>query len=350
MLGQAVKATLWRAWRWALLDEGSTRPTALMRIGLGTMLWLKLADRFLVYSDSTVVEVVLAVSFHLATLGTVLGAFSRLSTAVVAVLGFAGYAGLGPFQEAVGWVSHNTHLLVSSSMLLALCPSGRSLSLDRWWALRRAERGGLPALPEVAPLWSVRLLGLLVASVYLSTVLNKTSELWLSGHHLQGVLALHYTGSALYNHRAYEGLVIVAALGVWLVELVLVFGLFVPRLRAPVAVAGVLLHGSFSMLFRVFTFSANMILLYLPLFPPAQVDALIDRLCPPGLTADSASVATPSPRLALRALLVVATLLGLLVAGPRLLEGVEASFLRPATLDQKERDRVEREEMQKWSG
>lgn len=347
-LSSSLRTLPGRAWRWALLEEGSTRPTALMRIGLGLMLWLRLADRFLIHADSSPRDVLLAVIFHLATLGTVLGAFTRLSTALVALLSFGGFAWMGPVWGAPGWGSHNIHLLVCSTMLLALCPAGRSLSLDRWWALKRAERGGPPPPSERAPLWSVRLLGVLVCTVYLSTALDKTGEVWLSGHRLQAVIAEHYTGSALLDDPLYEGLIMVAAIGVWLLELVLVGGLLFRRTRLPLAMAGVLLHGGFSILFRVFTFSANMILLYLPLFPPAQVDAALTRLCPPGLPAESAvgpaSVATRAGR----GLLVLGTLVALLVAGPRLLQGIEATVLRPAKADRDDRARIEREELQKW--
>lgn len=61
-----------------------------------------------------------------------------------------------------------------------------------------------------------------------------------------------------------------------LLEYILAFGIFVPRIRTAVLLSGVLLHLVFYALLSVNTFSLNMILLYLAVIDADRVHAFID--------------------------------------------------------------------------
>lgn len=359
-MSAAPRGALARAWHWLVLAEGSSRPLGLLRIAIALMLWARLADQFLVHADTSPHDLALAVLFHLATLLLLLGWWTRLASLVAAVVITYAHDWLGPVHGYRGWASHNIALLVLTATLLALTPSGRSYSLDRWRALARARREGTPPPPERIPLWSTRSFMILLSSVYLSTWANKTDLAYLSGERLASIFGTHYTGSAMLDGPAVEAMWMAGAVGVWALEGLLAFGLLIPRLRGPLALAGIALHGSFYAMFRVFTFSANMILLYLPWFPPDQVHGLIDRLAPPGADAASRRVEPGPARLALRLVLAGALLAGLGWAGlrdlqdddavvaVRLLDEREHSFQRTAADDRRARVLRAREEMQKW--
>ena len=58
------------------------------------------------------------------------------------------YYGFGFYGGVDHWTGHHTYTAVAGSVLLAMTPCGRSWSVDRWWAVRRAERGGRAPPPE----------------------------------------------------------------------------------------------------------------------------------------------------------------------------------------------------------
>lgn len=358
-----------RALSWLLVQEGSTRPLGLMRIVVACMVWARVGELMVVHSDSRPWQVGLVLAFHLSWIAMLLGAWSRLAVATSAAILVAGFVHLGPnLGPALGyynWDGHNLHLLVCTVMVLAVTPSGQSYSLDRWWALRRAARQGRPAPVERAPLWSFRLLGLLVSTVYLSTWADKTTLPWLRGERLAAVFGVHYTGSAMPGTSLTDTVLMLGATGVWALEGLLAFGLALRRLRGPLALAGVVLHGSFAAMFRVFTFSVNMILLYVPFFPPDRIHAAIDDLVPTGDTPTRRMLDLEPTRRITRALCMIGVLVVLGIAaaldlarplGPevedapsvQLLEGRFDTFLRTAEVDgQKRRARL-RSEMQRW--
>jgi hypothetical protein len=258
--------------RSALSSEGSGRTLGLMRILVALMAWARFADRFTFHPRATVLQACAAACFYLFSTLMLLGQWSRLSTAVTAGVLLYGY-------HARGFTSHNMQLLDLTALVLAFTPVGCTYSLDRHWALGRAEREGKPAPGEVIPLWSTWLPAILLSSVYLSTFLNKTDLEFLSGERLQAILAGHYTGAAYLDGKVWSIAVQAFSIAVWLVEGALVFGLLIPRLRAWLMAAGAFMHFCFYTLFRIYAFSANMVMLYFAFVPKAKIAGAIDRLC-----------------------------------------------------------------------
>ena len=72
----AVHGWARRAVQWALLDEGSTRVAALLRIGLVFLLWDRFASDFLGFALKPGLTTAIAFSFYPATLLLLLGAFA----------------------------------------------------------------------------------------------------------------------------------------------------------------------------------------------------------------------------------------------------------------------------------
>jgi hypothetical protein len=265
-------SSLVAALRAALAAEGSGRTLGLMRILVALMVWARFADRFIVHPKASLVQLGAAACFYLFSTLMLLGQWSRLCTAVVAGVLLYGYHGRG-------FTSHNMQLLDLTVLMLVFTPLGAAYSLDRHWALQRAERTGRPVPSEAIPLWTMWLPALLLSSVYLSTFLNKTNLEFLSGERLEAIVAGHYTGSDYLDGALWSLGVQAFSVAVWLVEGALVVGLLLPRVRAWLMLAGAFMHLSFYALFRIYAFSVNMVMLYFAFVPPAQVAGAIDRLC-----------------------------------------------------------------------
>lgn len=117
-------------------------------------------------------------------------------------------------------------------VLLALTPSGRSFSVDRALAVRRAHAEGRVPPPERVPWWQVELFVLLLASVLLWSGVDGSKKLWLSGTQIEQDLMRLWSGADLFTYRPRVHAVAVA--GAWTVTIccyVLAVGLLIRRWR-----------------------------------------------------------------------------------------------------------------------
>jgi len=125
--------------------------------------------------------------------------FTWFPSEAVLWLGFAGLlvaavavtVGFFPTPAAaLAWVllvsfQHRNQYLLNSgdfvvrdlALLLALCPSGAALSVDRW---RRAGRDGFWTSPSI-PQWGLRLIQIQASVVYFFSFWNKTGMAWRGG-------------------------------------------------------------------------------------------------------------------------------------------------------------------------
>lgn len=255
-----------------LLHEGSTRPAALIRIGLGLLLWARFAPDLAPWNGNVPFHPLLAAAFYLGSTGMILGLASRLSTALAAVATLWMVYGLGP-DEVEPWVHHHTTLLAHATALCALTPNGRSYSLDRWLAARRDT-----LLPERAPTWTLRLIAVQLTVLYLSTALDKARPAFLSGERLQHAFHALYQGADPVTFPGFATLCLVAAWVVFLLEIALPIGLWFRRARVVLIPAGLVLHALFWLLIPVGTFSATTVLLYLAYCDPDGVHRELDRI------------------------------------------------------------------------
>lgn len=275
---EALRGWAMRAVRWALLDEGSTRVAALLRIGVVFLLWDRFAGDFLGYVLKPGLHLAIGLSFYPATLLLLLGLHTRFAAAWTAATLLALFYGLGITQGVEPYQHHHVFLLVSLSALLPFTPCGGSFSVDRWRAVVRAERAGVAPPPERGPLWGQRLIALQVSALYFWTAYDKCNSAFLSGQRLQHILISFY-GSADAPPIPYFALAMRgSAWATVVVEFLLAFGLWVPRLRLPLLVLGILFHGMLFVTLPVGPFSCSIVLAYLAFFDPDRVHDAIERL------------------------------------------------------------------------
>jgi hypothetical protein len=176
------------------------------------------------------------------------------------------------------WTHHHTYVLAAGTFLCALTPCGRSYSLDRWLALRRAERAGRPAPPERGNLWGLRLIALQLSLIYLYTAYDKTTAAFLGGERMEGILLYYYLGSDLPRWPGFHALMAAVSVATVLLEYALGVGLLFRRTRRRLVLPGLALHAAFYVLLPVRTYSATIFVLYLAYFDAGAVHAVIDRL------------------------------------------------------------------------
>lgn len=274
-LTRAVEAA-----RASLAREGSTRSAGLLRIGLALLLWERFAGEWCLPAlrSAEPWRWLLSLSFFVASALMLFGVGSRLTTAWSAVNAciFTYYLGHHLGQEA--YTHHHVAALTTAVVLLSLTPSGGSYSLDRWWALHRAEAQGAPPPLERGSTWGIRLIALHVAAIYFWGAVSKCSEAYLSGERMEHYLMSLYLGSDYPRWPGFHTLMAASAWGSMLLEFALAFGLFVRRLRGPLLMLGLLFHAFIYWTLPVGVFSALMGLLYLAFFDPDDVHRALARL------------------------------------------------------------------------
>lgn len=261
-----------RFWQWAVRSEGSTRPAALLRIGLAVIVWARFGHDIGVYHEPSLARLAFAFVFAPVVTAMLIGYHSRIATALTATLVTLLFGVLTFITHNPG--THHVYFLSMALWLCALTPCGRSLSLDRWLALRRGT-----AQAEYGPLWAQRLIAIQVAVLYFWAAFDKTELGYLTGERMQ-IFYVHLYGGPdwIYDTAWFPLLCRAFAWTTVALEYSLAFGLFIPRLRLPLMLAGVLFHGTIYLTMSVFTFSATIVLLYLAFLNPDQVHRAIDVL------------------------------------------------------------------------
>jgi hypothetical protein len=258
--------------RWAEL-RGSTRPAALMRVGLGLIVLVRFADEVSPFQADNAVLAVHGLGLMTFAVLSVLGWRTRASLSGLAAFLGLGYFGLGGAYGHAGWYHHHVYLLFAASFLLAFIPCGRSYSLDR---LRALDAGRAP--PETGDLRAQRLIGLQLSAIYFWAAVDKTDLAFLSGERLEQTLVWVYAGRWLHELLTVPALLVTASIAVVVVEYLLAVAIHLPRWRPVVLGIGLALHATFYLLLPVDTYSVTMALLYLALLDPDGVHRFLDRL------------------------------------------------------------------------
>ncbi len=261
-------------------DEGSTRPVALMRIGLVFLIWTRWAGQWLPFRTFNIMHpeiILIGFSFYLFTLLMLAGVWARWATLGSGITLLVVYYYLGHALGMEPATHHHVYLLAISTTLLALTPCGKSFSWDRYAAAKKALRENKPLPEEKGPLWATRLIALQLSIMYLATAYDKTNLYFLSGVHLES-LWMRYYGSdypAVFDWPAMSSS---AAIFTVILEYVLAFGLWIPRFQKWLIPVGVIFHLMLYYLLPVWTFSLTVCLLYLSFIPPKKIHNFIDFL------------------------------------------------------------------------
>ena len=260
-------------------QEGSTRPVALVRIGVPLILWARFGSALALYSHvSSWSWALVGVSFFLSTAAMLAGFHARIACAwVAATLGFI-IVWFGIIGHDTDYLHHHVSLLLITCILLVLTPCGGSYSLDRWHAVRAAERAGTAPPPERGPLWGQWLLCLQLSAVYFWGAIDKTYPGYLSGERMQHYILYWHLGSSYPRSPLFAPLVQVTAIGSVLFEYVLAIGLWVRRWQRWLMPAAIVFHGVIYFTMPVLTFTVTTWLLYLLFLPPDAMHRTIDEL------------------------------------------------------------------------
>jgi len=281
---------------WAVDSEASSRSSALVRIGLALLLWARWAGELVLSGGHSPDFLLFSCAFFAATTAMLLGVVSRLATLASAVGAFVLYGYGGYVLGRPGWAHHHTYLLALATLLCALTPCGRSYSLDRWLAVRRAERAGLRPPPERGNVWGLRLIAIQLSLVYFWAAFDKSHAVFLSGAALERLWLYLYWPQALPPGGLFHAAVLVASVGTVALEYALAFGLPWRRTRRWLLIPGLLFHGILYVAMPVRTFSLTMALLYLAYLDPDRVHGVLERMQGHALLATSSGIAAPGPR------------------------------------------------------
>jgi len=277
----------WPGWRlmhaiaarfvdWAVCSEGSSRSSALIRIGVAMLFWSRWAGELLLYRDQSPLGLFLAVNFFLATTLLFIGYHSRIAAVWAGAVGLVMYHYFGFQLGREPWTHHHAYLLAVAALLIALTPCGRSYSLDRYLTVMRAERAGLPPPAERGNLWGLRLIVVQLSVLYFFAAFDKTSYAFLSGARLEAIVLWYYAGSDYPAGLAWPAMIVSVA--VVALEYCLAFGLPFRATRRYLLLPGLAFHAIIYLTLPVYTFSVTMALLYLAYFDADAVDKVIARL------------------------------------------------------------------------
>ncbi|TGQ12488.1 hypothetical protein EN809_027860 [Mesorhizobium sp. M2E.F.Ca.ET.166.01.1.1] len=261
---------------WAAGTEGSSRSSALIRIGLAMLFWARWAGELLLYMDQSPAGLFLAANFFVATTLLFVGYHSRVAAVWTGSVGLAMYHYFGFELGREPWTHHHTYLLAVSALLIALTPCDRSYSLDRYLAVTQAERMGVPPPAERGNLWGLRLIVVQLSVLYFFAAFDKSNHAFLSGARLEQIFLWFYAGSDYPAGLAW--LATILSFGVVALEYCLAFGLPFRATRRYLVLPGLAFHAIIYVTLPVYTFSATMALLYLAYFDADAVDRVIARL------------------------------------------------------------------------
>jgi len=272
----SAAAQLWsRFIDWGVGTTGSSRSSALIRIGLVFIIWARFAGDQELFKHEFGWRTVFSVLFYLFTVAMLIGYKARISTFIVGVLIMISYNYFGLHLHEME-VSSHMYWLVIAPLLCAIAPCDKSYSLDRWLAVRHAWQRGDTKPPEQGNLWGLRLIVVQLTMMYFWTAIDKVKPDFLSGDRLEAIFTFFYAN--LIDVTAYSLAFVALSWIVMLLEFALAFGMPFHQSRRYLVIPGLLLHSVFYVLLPVQTYSITIILLYLAYFDANKVHRIIDEL------------------------------------------------------------------------
>ncbi len=124
---------------WAVNSDGSSRSSALIRVGLVLLIWSRWAREVAQFFNPHPLRPPLAIALYVSTGLMFVGLWTRLAVPAVAAVTGLMYAYGIVSPSTSGWRAHHTYLLVIAVVYCALTPCGRSYSVDRWLEVRRSR-------------------------------------------------------------------------------------------------------------------------------------------------------------------------------------------------------------------
>jgi hypothetical protein len=257
---------------------GSTRPIALIRIGLPLIAFAEYGYELLLLRDPRWGVRLIALSMFASMAMLLVGWITRFAAVWASVSLTLVFVVVGQYYERDYFVHYHMYLLLLSTVFLVFAPCGDSYSVDRWLAVRHARRTEKPPPPERGPLWAQRLICVTLSTVYFWTAFDKINPAFLSGARLEHFYMSFFGGSDYPDIPGFHVFCVIAAWCTIALELFLAFGLWFRRTRRIAVVLGIGFHVVLYLTLPVATFSILTILLYLAFFDPDAVHRTIDEL------------------------------------------------------------------------
>ena len=269
-------ALIWRTFLdWAVGTVGSSRSSALIRIGLVFIIWARFAADQQFFVIELGWRTIFSVMFYLFTFGMLIGYITRICTFIVGLLVFFIYNYFGLFLGETQ-VSSHMYWLGIAPLLLSLTPCGKSYSLDRWFAVQQAAKKDHPPPLEQGNLWGLRLIVIQLSMMYFWTALDKLQADFISGDRLEAIFMSLYNNMVDVEQASWA--FILLALIIIVLEFFLAFGMPFSGTRRYLVIPGLLMHALFYALLPVKTYSITIMLLYLAYFDANIVHRIIDEM------------------------------------------------------------------------
>lgn len=240
---------------WSLHYYGSTRSSALIRIGLVFLAWSRWASELVLFKSLNNQSLAISIIFFVASTLMLVGYKTRFSTLATGAILTILYTFYG--------IHHHTYLLAFLTFLSALTPAGKSYSVDRWLEVKQNTLNHLPNPLEHGNLFGLRLMQIQLCVLYFWAAYDKSSSIWVSGVRMEQYFVWFYSAPSFPEWAYFSLLMSVLAWTVLILEYALAFGLFIPRFWALLIPLGIALHIAFYVFLPVSTFSLTCILMYL---------------------------------------------------------------------------------------
>jgi hypothetical protein len=222
-------------------------------------------------------------------LAVLIGWQTRLS--LVAAFVLVGWLGL---LDYIGSFKKYSVIALHLLFLLSLTNSGGVWSIDRWRNCRR------DFAPSQSPLWPRRLMQILLCSIYLGAVITKVRRRdFATGDLLMfSLLDERWGGGWLGQWLSTQPhLLVLASMTTILFEIAFPLLIWIPPLRRPMILCGILFHVSMAVSMSLAIFTPIMLVLLLAFVDESDLRWLADRLRRlPGIGHRLESLATPTTR------------------------------------------------------
>ena len=263
---------------WAILSEGSSRTSALIRIGLAFIIWARWGKELAIFNADLPYGFLFSILFYTSTTLMLIGYYSNLSTFIAGVVTLTMYYYHGFTLGNEPWTHHHTYLLAISTFLCSFTPCGKSYSLDRYLEVKKAIKNKFEIPKEIGNLFGLRLISLQLAAVYFWTAYDKSNYVWISGQKMEANIMFQYTGSRYPEFPAIELIIVAISIGVLILEYALSIGLFFRIGRKILLVPGIIFHCLIYITLPVKTFTITVLLLYLSFLNTDKTHELIDKI------------------------------------------------------------------------
>jgi hypothetical protein len=255
--------------------EGSTRSAALLRIGTPLVLWHRHYGPHLFFqSVDGPVHALFSIVFFVGPALMLVGLASRWAAAATALaLVSWNVRSIALLHEPrpIEWFV--TYLFVG----LAFTDCGRSFSLDRALAVRRALREGRPPPPERGAVWGLLIICVHLSALYLFVAIDKSDLAWLRGDRMLRYYLHFYGTSDGGNGFALRTAMAAMAIGVTTLEYALAVGLWLRVGRRYLLAPALVMNLGFFFLIPGGSIVWHTCLAYLAYFPPDEFHEFVER-------------------------------------------------------------------------